>query len=182
MTEPNVTAPTVREINAETNATRKAVLAAMDRMLRGSPTIARPGVLSKAGLAREAQVDRSHITQGSCRDLGDRFAAIIAQRREPSTAREVEQQARIELMARQLADLRQSQERLRGERDKWQASTHTLLRAVQVLRLENTALQAEVRSLRRRPVGPFGGSNTGLYQVPLPTLSTAKLRSPLVAK
>lgn len=61
----------------------------MARMLAGALTIIiRPGLLSMAGLARETQVDRNHITQGSCRDLGDRLAALTQHRAAPVTARE----------------------------------------------------------------------------------------------
>lgn len=164
--EPAASPPSRREIDAETHPTRKAVLAAMDRMLRGTPTITRPGLLSKAGLAREAQVDRNHITQGSCRDLGDRLATIAAERQQPATAREAEQQQRIENMTRQLADLTQTHAALRKERDKWQACTQTLLRAIQVLRLENTALQAQNRVLTNQLDTARAAKNTGLYTLP----------------
>jgi hypothetical protein len=52
-------------------------------------------------------------------------------------------------MAGQLSDLKQAHATLRQGRDKWQASTHTLLRAIQVLRLENSARQAEARVLEK---------------------------------
>jgi chromosome segregation ATPase len=97
--------------------------------------------------------------------LGERFVAIVAQRQEPATAREAEQQARLEVLSRQLAELKQSQSTLRMERDKWQASTQTLLRAVQVLRLQNAAMQAEIQLLKRRASASSGRSTSGLYQV-----------------
>ena len=165
MTEPDAAPPSVGEINAEPNPTRKAVLAAMDRMLRGRPTITRPGLLSKAGLAREAQVDRNHITQGSCRDLGDRIAAIIKQRQEPTTAREAEQQAHIKSLTTQLDELRAAAGLLRQDRDKWQASTHTLLRAIRVLRLEGAAVQAEKKVLTKQLHAAREGENVSLYIV-----------------
>src|SRR3982074_2243512 len=116
--------PAAREINAETTPTRKAVLAAMTRMLSGAPSIVRPGLLSKAGLAREAQVDRNHITHGSCRDLGDAFTALAQQRTPPPTALEADEQARIDRLTAQLNQLKESHTTLRQDRDKWQASTH----------------------------------------------------------
>lgn len=137
----------------------------MDRMLRGQPTITRPGLLSKAGLAREARIDRNHITQGSCRDLGDRFAALAAQQDEPRTAREAQQQQRIQTFTRQLEHLEHAHTALRTERDKWQASTHTLLRAVQVLRLENAALHAEVDLLTQKLDPAADARTAGLYIV-----------------
>jgi len=137
----------------------------MDRMLRGQPTITRPGLLTKAGLAREAQVDRNHITQGSCSDLGDRFSALAAQQDEPRTAREAQQQQRVQNLTSQLERLEHTQAALRAERDKWQASTHTLLRAIQVLRLESTALQSEVDVLTKRLNATADTTAAGLYIV-----------------
>lgn len=166
MTESAATPPTPREINAEQDPTRKAVLAAMDRMLRGAPTITRPGLLSKAGLAREAQVDRNRITQGSCRDLGDRFAALVEQRRAPTTALEVQQQARIETLLGQLRSLTDTHTDLVRDRDTWKASTHTLLRAIQVLRLEQASMQANIQVLNKRLATANGPGTNGLYVVP----------------
>jgi hypothetical protein len=166
MTESPATAPTQREINAEQDPTRRAVLAAMDRMLRGTPTITRPGLLSKAGLAREAQVDRNRITQGSCRDLGDRFAALVEQRRAPTTALEVQQQARIDTLLDELRSLTDAHTALVRDRDHWKASTHTLLRAIQVLRLEQTSMQATIRVLNKRLEAAHDPGTSGLYVVP----------------
>jgi hypothetical protein len=140
----------------------------MDRMLTGKPTITRPGLLSKAGLAREAQVDRNHITQGSCRDLGDRFAALTKQLQEPTTAREVEQQKRIENLLVQLDNLTEANATIRGDRDKWQASTQTLLRAMQVLRLEQLAMRSDITVLTRQLEAAQAGATTGLYVVQPP--------------
>jgi hypothetical protein len=159
-------APTVHEINAETNPTRKAVLAAMARILTGTPSIIRPGLLSKAGLAREAQVDRNHITQGSCCDLGDRLATLAQRRTTPTTAREANQQAQIDRLTTQVDQLTRSHTALRQDRDKWQASTHTLLRAIQVLRLEHTAMQADIRVLNNQLAATRQDGTRGLYPVP----------------
>jgi DNA repair exonuclease SbcCD ATPase subunit len=166
MSDAPTAAPTAHEINAETNPTRKAVLAAMARMLAGTPTTIRPGLLSKAGLAREAQVDRNHITQGSCRDLGDRLATHAQHRITPTTALKAEQQTRIERLSTQLDQLTDAHTALRQDRDDWQASTHTLLRAIQVLRLEHTAMQADIRVLRHQLATAHQGGATGLYAVP----------------
>lgn len=168
MNDAPVTAPPTREINAETNPTRKAVLAAMARMLAGTPTVVRPGLLSKAGLAREAGVDRNHVTQGSCRDLGDRLAALAQHQSTPTTALEAEQQARIDDLTAQLDQLTKSHTALRQDRDKWQAATHTLLRAIQVLRLEHTAMRSNIRVLRSQLATARQADPAGLYLVPPP--------------
>lgn len=55
---------------------------------------------------------------------------------------------------------------LREERDGWQAATHTLLRATQVLRLEHTAMQADIRVLKAQLATARAGSASGLYPVP----------------
>jgi len=166
MTAPHATAPSSWEIDAESNATRKAVLAAMARMLAGTPAIVRPGLLSKAGLAREAQVDRNHITQGSCRDLGDRLAALADQRAAPATAREAAQQTRIDQLTAQLRQLTDTHATLRNDRDRWQAATHTLLRAIQVVRLEQTDQNATIQALRAHLAIARHGPGTGLVALP----------------
>jgi hypothetical protein len=166
MTHPTSTAtPTQREIDAEPHPTRKAVLAAMVRMLTGRPTTTRPGLLTKAGLAREAQVDRNHVTQGSCRDLGDRLATLARAHHTPTTALEAEQQAHIEQLTTRLENLTSGHAELRLDRDHWKASTHTLLRAVQVLRLEHTTMRADITALTRR-LETAHNRTTGLYVLP----------------
>jgi hypothetical protein len=163
-TQPAAAPPTKQEIDAETNPARKAVLAAMARMLTGTPTIARPGLLSKAGLAREAQVDRNRITQGNCRDLGDRLLQLAQERIAPATAREAEQQARIDQLTELLRQTTDDIGDLRHDRDTWKAATHTLLRAVQVMRLEHTQLHTDIRVLKQQLTTPHEG--TGLVVVP----------------
>jgi hypothetical protein len=158
--------PTTGEVNEETNPTRKAVLAAMVRMLGGTPSVVRPGLLSKAALAREAQVDRNQISQGSCRDLGDRFATITQQNTAPATAREAEQLIRIEHLTAQLQQLTKGRAELRADKDRWQESTHTLLRGIQVLRLEHSAMQADIRILRKQLAAARAGEAHGLYSLP----------------
>ncbi|KOX27038.1 hypothetical protein ADK67_14490 [Saccharothrix sp. NRRL B-16348] len=162
---PAATAPTSREIDAEPHPTRKAVLAAMARMLSGRPNLTRPGLLSKAGLAREAQVDRNHVTQGSLRDLGDRLAALARAHRTPTTSLEAQQQAHIEQLTARLENLTATHAELRLDRDHWKASTHTLLRAVQVLRLEHTTMRADITVLTRR-LDTVHDATTGLYVLP----------------
>ncbi|MCU1686630.1 MAG: hypothetical protein JWQ81_7369 [Amycolatopsis sp.] len=88
----------------------------MVRMLGGTPSVVRPGLLSKAALAREAQVDRNQISQGSCRDLGDRFATITQQNTAPATAREAEQLIRIEHLTAQLQQLTKGRAELRADK------------------------------------------------------------------
>lgn len=166
MKDAPATAPSAHEIDAETNPTRKAVLAAMARMLAGTPLIIRAGLLSKAGLAREAGVDRNHITQGSCCDLGDRLAVLAQHRTTPATAREADLQVRIDCLTAQLDQRTESHTALRQDRDKWQAATHTLLRAIQVLRLEHTTMQSDIRVLKNQLTTARQAGSSGLYVVP----------------
>jgi uncharacterized protein (DUF3084 family) len=123
-------------------------------------------VLSVAGLAREAQIDRNHLTQGSCRDLASRFTALARQQAAPATAREAQQQTRIGQLTDQLDQLAATHDTLRVDRDRWQAATHTLMRAIQVLRLENQEMAADLELLRRRASMTPIGHASGLYAVP----------------
>jgi hypothetical protein len=162
--------PSAREISAEPHPTRKAVLAAMARILASKPTIVHPGTQSIAGLAREAQINRNHLTRGSCRDLADRFSALTHAQTTPATAREAQQHHQISQLTDRLDQLKVTHAALRTDRDRWKAATHTLLRAIQVMRLEHQAMAADLELLRRQAHGPRTGQPQGLYVVPSPNL------------
>lgn len=128
----------------------------------------RAGTRSVAGLAREAQVDRSHLTRGTCRDLADRFTTLIDADASPVTAREAQRQHRIGQLVDQLDQLKATHSALHADRDRWYAAAHTLLRAVQVLRLEQQAMAADLEQLRHHTQQRTGQAS-GLYAVPPPT-------------
>ena len=138
----------------------------MARLLTGTPTVVRPGTTSVAGLAREAEVNRNHLTQGSCRDLAERFVDLTRVRNFPATLQEARQHDRIVQLAEQLDQLRAAHAAVRGERDRWHAATHTVLRAIQVMRLEHQAMAADLEQLRNQAHRSSAVQTKGLYVVP----------------
>jgi len=75
-------------------------------------------------------------------------------------------QLSIEQLTTRLNQLTESRIALRQDRDNWHAATHTLLRAIQILRLEHTALQADLRVLNHQLATARQGGPPGLYSVP----------------
>lgn len=74
--------------------------------------------------------------------------------------------ARIDRITTQLDQLTQAHTALRQDRDQRRASTHTLLRAIQVLRLEYIAMQFDIRVLKNQLSADRQGGTPGLYPVP----------------
>jgi hypothetical protein len=133
--------PTAVEVRAEKNESRRRVLEAIVRLLEGSPRIAKPGQLSVAALAREAEVDRARLTTGSARDLGARFAALAIERSAPTSAKEVELAEQIEKLRARLETITTRHTLLLEERDRWKAMGETLARALNVTERENEILE-----------------------------------------
>jgi chromosome segregation ATPase len=107
---------------------RASLIAAMDRLLAGTPLRAAPGALTQTALAIEAGLHRSRLVNVHT-DLRDQFEA-----RKNAAGRGLSPAE--ERLNDRVAKLEQERDRLRGERDSWKAAAETFARAIQVLRAE----------------------------------------------
>lgn len=130
--------PTAAEIRDEQNATRKAILAAMRRLVDGESQQS----FTVLGLAREAGINRAQLTTGAHRDLGRRMQALIADSLEPKSPKERELQARLDRAEEAVSEMRSKYDALKAERDDWEDTAKTVARAAQVLHLENNNLRS----------------------------------------
>jgi hypothetical protein len=150
--------PTAAEIRAEQNESRRRILEAIVRLLEGSPRIAKPGRLSTAALAREAEVDRARLTTGGARDLGARFAALAAARSSPTTAKEIELAEQVDKLRARLETITTRHALLLEDRDRWKAMSETLGRALNVT-------EREIEILERRLAHQQNGGSTDRPQL-----------------
>jgi chromosome segregation ATPase len=107
---------------------RASLIAAMDRVLAGTPLRAEVGALTQTALAIEAGLHRSRLVNVHT-DLRDQFEA-----RKKAAGRGLSPAE--ERLNDRVAKLEQERDRLRGERDSWKAAAETFARAIQVLRAE----------------------------------------------
>jgi hypothetical protein len=142
--------PSADDVRQEDNPTRKAVLAAIIRMLDGRPTVVPPGRLSVAALAREAGIDRAKLTTGAVRDLGSRFSAIVEAQSSVWTQHEIALNEELGRVRAQHKKLQKRHAELQTDRDKWKAAATSFARAVQVLKIENTNQSTRINALERR--------------------------------
>lgn len=149
MTEPSLAPPTPEEVRREKNPSRVAVLNAMARMLNGTPEKVPRGRLSVASLAVEAEVNRNRLTKGNLSDLGQRFAALIEARSQPTTAMEIQLVEELDRLKAKRRELTEVHGRALAEKEEWKRGTHSLARAVQALEMENAALRAQKEALVR---------------------------------
>lgn len=116
---------------------RRAIRDAMDRLISGAP-IRSDGKLTVKSLAIEADVKRWRLTHKHT-DLQDEFRARVAQQEKTPVA-----------LKRVLDDhksLRERTKQLTTDLQQAQAELARYARVVQVLTLENQALQASVKTL-----------------------------------
>lgn len=131
--------PTEQEIKAEKNPSRKAVLSAMLRLLEGRSV----HNLSVAGLAREANVDRSKLTTGSMKDLGERLKNIIATQNEAQTPREVALMAEVARLKAAATQAEEKAAEAKAETKGWRATADTL--TLSIAALHSDLKKAEMR-------------------------------------
>lgn len=149
MTETPVAPPTPEEVRREKNPSRVAVLNAIVRMLNGTPERVPRGRLSVASLAVEAEVNRNRLTKGNLSDLGQRFAALIEARSQPTTAMEIQLAEELDRLKAKHRALTEVHARALAEKEDWKKGTRSLARAVQVLEMENDALRVRNGALVR---------------------------------
>ncbi|KAF5999100.1 hypothetical protein OG568_09220 [Streptomyces sp. NBC_01450] len=138
---------TATPLNGETDATRRAIIAAMNRLLAGTPKRS-TGRLNVSQLAIEADVQRWHLTHQH-QDLKDLFQARVAAD-EAKRVTHVREQDSYQELKKKHADL-QKHARLLEERLQLYATAVNLLsRELQAV-TERTEDTAKVRFMPRRP-------------------------------
>ena len=110
---------------------RDAILAAMDRLLAGTP-LRSPGNLDIVTLAEEAGLKRNKLTHKHT-DLRDRFYAE-RRARDGVTTREAKLHNEIEQLKARMSELRE-------ERDNYRTANEVFARALHVLTIENDNLR-----------------------------------------
>lgn len=135
------------EIENEDESSRRAILAAMQRILLGQPQRVAVGATSISDLAREAQVGR-HVLYRSP-DLKDRFAYLRDKAHQP-TAAEVHLHEQIAKLKSEATSLRELQSRTHERAESWKALCTTLERAINVLQEELRQEQIKTERLTRR--------------------------------
>lgn len=141
--------PTNAEIRQEQDPTRRAILAAMIRLLDSMPTRVPAGALTVRHLAAEANVGRHHLYQ-SCRDLRDRFQALSA----GHTGIDVEEaREKVARAQSQVARLKALQKRTYDEMRMWKATCGVFERAINVLQEELRQEQLKSERLKRKVDG-----------------------------
>lgn len=147
MTQP-ASPPSNDEIDAETDAVRRSLLAGIQRMLLGQPQRVPVAALSISNLATEANVARHHLYQGH-RDLRERFEFLRERAGEP-TAAENELRRALETALADTARLRQLQHRTHEQAEHWKALSQVFQRAINVLQEELRQEQVRSERLARR--------------------------------
>ncbi len=133
---------------------RKAITAAMERLLAGKP-LRSSGELTVVALAAEAGLKRNKLTHKHT-DLKDLFNA--------------ERRARLgipdsELKLREHIDqLKARETELRAERDDYRAASETYARAIHVLTIENDSLRKELEKHRSSAVRPLATRRSPVTQ------------------
>jgi AcrR family transcriptional regulator len=151
--------PDNAEIENESDSSRRAILAAMQRILLGQPKWVAVGATSISDLAREAQVGR-HVLYRSL-DLKDRFAYLRDKAHQP-TAPELQLHEQMAKLKSQVTSLRQLQSRTHDRAESWKALCATLERAINVLQEEIRQEQIRSERLARRlnDLNPDPGSGS----------------------
>lgn len=142
----DLAAPTAQEVQAEPDEMRKAILAAMRRILLHQPVMVSIGATSVKDLALEAGVSRHHLYQ-SHPDLRDLFQALV---QGEAGINYDEAMDRLTRAKAELNRLRALQQRTRDEARRWKATTEVLQRAVNVLQEELRREQLKNARLMRR--------------------------------
>lgn len=149
MNEPAVI-PDNAEIENESDSSRRAILAAMQRIFLGQPQWVAVGATSISDLAREAQLGRHELYRS--RDLKDRFTYLRDKDHRP-TASEVQLHEQMAKLKSELSKLRELQSRTHERAESWKALCTTLERAINVLQEELRQEQIKSERLTRRLSG-----------------------------
>lgn len=139
--------PSQKEIQTEADPIRRAILAAIVRVLEQRPLRARPGDASVLAVSQEADVKR-HWLNGRHRDLRDRFV-FLRDRADELTSLEVSLTAQLELANSELERLKSRVRDLTEDRDNWRATGEIFLRAMNVQEREIDKRQVENARLTR---------------------------------
>lgn len=123
--------PSNADIQAEKNLTRRAVLAATQRILLGQPKHVPPGSTSITHLAVEAQIGRHHLYT-SLADLRNRFE-YLRDRAVEQTPEEHKLQSALDRAKAEIVRLRDLQKRTRQDANDWRALTELLARGITTL-------------------------------------------------
>ena len=105
------------EIAREKDPTRRAIIAAIQRILLGQPKHIPPGAISISHLAQEAQVGRHHLYQ-SHPDLKDRYEYLRDRSRQP-TEKELGLRHELDEAKAKITQLRDLQARTHERSQNW---------------------------------------------------------------
>lgn len=117
---------------------RQAIAAAMHRLLAGKP-LRSSGHLDIVTLAKEADVKRNKLTHKH-KDLKELFYAECAARKHVPD-NEIK-------LRREIAVLKQRNQRLREEKDRYKFTNEIFARAIHLLTIENDKLRTQIRTQR----------------------------------
>ena len=115
------------------------LLAAMVRVLSGTPATARPGNLTITAVATEAGLKRHHLTHKHT-ELKELFYQLRDNHANP-----VKDHAAS--LTEQVSDLKQKLADAHDQRRKWKATAETYARAINILTLENAQLREQDSAL-----------------------------------
>lgn len=137
-------APSNAEIAGESDPIRRALLAAMQRIVLGHPKLVPPGTTSISHLAQEAGVGRHHLYQ-THPDLKDRYE-YIRDHAVTFSEQEVKLQAALSRAEADIVHFRELHSRSFAHAEHWKATAETLSRVINVLQEE--LRQEQLRSNR----------------------------------
>ena len=157
--------PSDDEIAGEPDAIRKAILAAIQRMLTGQPRHVRVGSDSVSQLAIEAGVGRHHLYQRNP-DLRLRFERL-RDSSERRTDAEAELQRRLDDALAEVRRLTSLQAQTHERAEQWKGLVDTLHRAINVLQEELRSEQVRSGRLESRLNRFREGASPGATVLPI---------------
>lgn len=152
---PQDTIPTPREIATQGDPKRKAILAAITRIVEHRPLNVRPGNYTKKWLAKEAGVNRQALYE-KYSDLWERFEFLRTEH-DTRTEREVELEDEVGILREQIKTLQrqkeEAQERAMNFRETGEAFARTIVVLQEEYRLAQVEIQRLSKSLKKIGVG-----------------------------
>jgi len=160
-------APSPAEIFAEADPKRKAVLAAMTRILEKRPLHVAVGDTTRKALAAEAGVSRQSLYERHA-DLWDRFDSLRQSTR-PAAAGMAELEQALEDARSKLATLRRQKDEAAEAARQARQMADVFARTIAVLQEENRLANEEIARLSRQGAILAAPSTEGATIIVMPT-------------
>lgn len=133
----------------------RAIKAASQRLLDGTPEVVEVGRLSVSALAEEARVSRNRLNREYQQEREEHVLAVMAAQApgEPSTARERDLLTQVATLSDELAALRERVSDVTHSKDSWKTAAEHFIRVAHVKQVEVNRLKEKdevARQVRNR--------------------------------